>query len=725
MTEKKSSAAAGATPAGLSAEQLLTEIGKLVYQLSKQGETLTKKIESLDAVSKKLDAIESLISGGLFERLDKISTRLAEPLKVEMEKAVPGPLDAQQAVPAPEAPPALLEKLGALAEGFEALQKAVADSGKTLSDSFGSASKPVTGKLESMEQKLGALQDILSKPAQPVDMSTVVSALADLRKDLGGFAQASRPGAPEVPGLAGAIADIRKDLSGIQEAVSKPAQPVDFSGVIGALAEVRKDLAGIQDAVSKPGQPVDFTGVVSGLSDVRKDLSSIQEALSKPGQPIDFSSITGALGEVRSDLSGIGVTLSQASGQVDLSGVLQTLSEIKSELSSVSASITFGVGSSLSTATEAIEKKIESHGEGFTMQAGAMVEALKSLSSQITAFQEAAVWKELPESLSSAFDGVKMQINTTSEALGDAIATSGRECTTSVSAGIETLGGLLSRTSSSGEMLSALESIRTQLTSASESITAAVSTSGVEGSTVLGGKLDGLSSAVSALPGTIRQMQEALATQFGDFSGTARETLAGVQTSVESSRKILQSMEAASGKAIDEQKETLVKMADLLKVHSEQVVRAEVEDLNNEGIHLMNEGRYAEATAALEKAVQIDPSRPELWSNLGHVRAASGQLEEAEESFRKALSLDTALEPALSGLGVLLVRAGRPRETLEFLRKQLEGGTASAGVVVACSRALATSGRHADAVSLLQKAAAASPGNADLEAELSHYSEKR
>jgi Flp pilus assembly protein TadD len=220
-------------------------------------------------------------------------------------------------------------------------------------------------------------------------------------------------------------------------------------------------------------------------------------------------------------------------------------------------------------------------------------------------------------------------------------------------------------------------------------------------------------------------MQEALATQFGDFSGTARETLAGVQTSVESSRKILQSMEAASGKAIDEQKETLVKMADLLKVHSEQVVRAEVEDLNNEGIHLMNEGRYAEATAALEKAVQIDPSRPELWSNLGHVRAASGQLEEAEESFRKALSLDTALEPALSGLGVLLVRAGRPRETLEFLRKQLEGGTASAGVVVACSRALATSGRHADAVSLLQKAAAASPGNADLEAELSHYSEKR
>jgi len=142
---------------------------------------------------------------------------------------------------------------------------------------------------------------------------------------------------------------------------------------------------------------------------------------------------------------------------------------------------------------------------------------------------------------------------------------------------------------------------------------------------------------------------------------------------------------------------------------------------NNEAIHSFNQGRLPEAAASLASALEIDPERPELLANLGHVQAASGDMKASEESFKKALMKDPFLEPALSGLGLLYVRTGRPRDTLDILARFIEDPAPSSRIALACSRAMVSMERHAEAIALLQRAAAADPGNPDLQAELASY----
>ena len=50
-------------------------------------------------------------------------------------------------------------------------------------------------------------------------------------------------------------------------------------------------------------------------------------------------------------------------------------------------------------------------------------------------------------------------------------------------------------------------------------------------------------------------------------------------------------------------------------------------------------GRYAEATASLERALRIDPNNPLLWIELAEVKAADGDRDQAREMARKALTL--------------------------------------------------------------------------------------
>ncbi len=58
-------------------------------------------------------------------------------------------------------------------------------------------------------------------------------------------------------------------------------------------------------------------------------------------------------------------------------------------------------------------------------------------------------------------------------------------------------------------------------------------------------------------------------------------------------------------------------------------------------------GRYAEATATLERALRIDPNNPLLWIELAEIKAADGDRAQAREMARKALTLaagDRAIE---------------------------------------------------------------------------------
>jgi cytochrome c-type biogenesis protein CcmH/NrfG len=50
-------------------------------------------------------------------------------------------------------------------------------------------------------------------------------------------------------------------------------------------------------------------------------------------------------------------------------------------------------------------------------------------------------------------------------------------------------------------------------------------------------------------------------------------------------------------------------------------------------------GRPAEAAAALERALRIEPTNPDLWARLAEVRLAQGQPRQAESLALKALGL--------------------------------------------------------------------------------------
>lgn len=61
-------------------------------------------------------------------------------------------------------------------------------------------------------------------------------------------------------------------------------------------------------------------------------------------------------------------------------------------------------------------------------------------------------------------------------------------------------------------------------------------------------------------------------------------------------------------------------------------------------------GRYAEATAWLDKALKRDPNNPEISNNQGRVALDAGDLQRAETSFRRAIKLRPNWVPAMTGL---------------------------------------------------------------------------
>jgi len=61
--------------------------------------------------------------------------------------------------------------------------------------------------------------------------------------------------------------------------------------------------------------------------------------------------------------------------------------------------------------------------------------------------------------------------------------------------------------------------------------------------------------------------------------------------------------------------------------------------LLEQGRDARDAGRYAEATASLERALRIDPNNPLLWIELAEVKAADGDRDQAREMARKALTL--------------------------------------------------------------------------------------
>jgi tetratricopeptide (TPR) repeat protein len=87
--------------------------------------------------------------------------------------------------------------------------------------------------------------------------------------------------------------------------------------------------------------------------------------------------------------------------------------------------------------------------------------------------------------------------------------------------------------------------------------------------------------------------------------------------------------------------------------------------LNNLGVALANQGRYAEAIPHYRRAVAVDPDESVSWANLGVALQAEGRLDEAMDANRTALALDPVDAVAWNNIGSIHMERRDWAEALE------------------------------------------------------------
>jgi len=136
----------------------------------------------------------------------------------------------------------------------------------------------------------------------------------------------------------------------------------------------------------------------------------------------------------------------------------------------------------------------------------------------------------------------------------------------------------------------------------------------------------------------------------------------------------------------------------------------------NMGLFYQKEGQYAQAFAAYQKTVELNPFHVEAYNNLGVLYKEVGEADKAIKHYRKALAIDPNYVKAYNNLGVALIRQGKLTEAtaqfehaLELNPKNLESYT-NLGVIY---RRL---GRMPEAIRAFEAALSIDPEHAE-----SHY----
>jgi superkiller protein 3 len=87
---------------------------------------------------------------------------------------------------------------------------------------------------------------------------------------------------------------------------------------------------------------------------------------------------------------------------------------------------------------------------------------------------------------------------------------------------------------------------------------------------------------------------------------------------------------------------------------------------------LVREGKFDEANAHFQKALEIDPGYAAAHNGVGIVLAREAQLDQAIAHWRKAVEINPRYADAYYNLGVAMVREGKYDEAIVHLQKALE-----------------------------------------------------
>jgi len=94
----------------------------------------------------------------------------------------------------------------------------------------------------------------------------------------------------------------------------------------------------------------------------------------------------------------------------------------------------------------------------------------------------------------------------------------------------------------------------------------------------------------------------------------------------------------------------------------------ETVDYYDEGLELLNAGKYHEALTSFRLALRDTPFDATVLQQIAITYTRIGMTDEAIRTYRKALTADATAAGAHYGLGFLLLREGRPEEAADHLR---------------------------------------------------------
>ena len=131
---------------------------------------------------------------------------------------------------------------------------------------------------------------------------------------------------------------------------------------------------------------------------------------------------------------------------------------------------------------------------------------------------------------------------------------------------------------------------------------------------------------------------------------------------------------------------------------------SDVEQLVSAAHRLRQQGRFAEAKNAAERALEMDPENASAWFNAGAALGGLAQLAGAEAAYRRALARNPLYAEAWSNLGGILAATGRTDEALDAYRKALDANPGLAPVWSNLGNALCMARRYGEAQAACRRA---------------------
>jgi tetratricopeptide (TPR) repeat protein len=133
---------------------------------------------------------------------------------------------------------------------------------------------------------------------------------------------------------------------------------------------------------------------------------------------------------------------------------------------------------------------------------------------------------------------------------------------------------------------------------------------------------------------------------------------------------------------------------------------------------LLPQGRFEEAAAILEEALEREPDFVRGLVALGYAHLEMGQGEKAKEYLTRAIEVDPRSSDAYTNLGLALLREEKAEEAVVQLRKAVELDTQSFQAHHNLGLALAANREMRESLLSLREAARLAPGNASIHSDL-------